>query len=137
MPGVSPLDKLDFVVWLRFGEDEEFDAGRWGSGDIQQLRQLDFTRFEIIPRDSIFQRRWEGVLLEDGERETFVWRRGYGDCAETYELSLPVGEFTGVLKLAGDWFRDLRSRRVTDEDRAGQGRAVLVRRSEDRRFAGI
>jgi hypothetical protein len=138
VPGASRLDKFEFIIWLRFGEDADFDVGRWGNQDIDQLRQLDLTRFEIIPRGSSpFQDGWEAVLLEDGEQETFIWRQWSGDVGHTHELSLPVGDFSRVLGPASDWFRDFRRSRGGNEERAGNDKPRYVERSEDPRFAGI
>ena len=140
VPGDSYLDKLDFIIWLRFGEDQDFDAGRWGNRDIAELRQLDLTRFEVIPRGaSPFQDGWEAVLLEDGEQETFIWRQWSGGVGHTHELSLPLGEFSPVLASAGDWFRSFQRTRVFSEprERVGNAKPRYVKRSDDPRFAGI
>ena len=138
VPGVSYLDKLDFIIWLRFGDDAEFDVERWGNRDVSQLRQLDLTRFEVIPRgNSPFQDGWEAVLLEDAEQETFIWRQWSGDIGQTYELSLPLGEFAKVAALADEWFRSFRRSRVGSETRVGNEKPQYVGRSDDPRFAGI
>jgi hypothetical protein len=30
VPGTSHLDKSDFIAWVRFGENDDFDPERWG-----------------------------------------------------------------------------------------------------------
>jgi hypothetical protein len=138
VPGASCLDKFDFIIWVRFGEDAEFDAGRWGNREIAELRGLDLTRFEIIPRgESPFHDGWEAVLLEDGERETFVWREWRGELGHSHELSLPLGEFSRVLTLAGDWFRRLPSNTAGRAGGTSNNKPRFVHRSEDPRFSGI
>jgi len=138
VPGASCLDKLDFIGWLRFGEDADFDPGRWGGRDILQLRQLDLTRFEVMPRAySPFHDGWEAVVLEDREHEVFIWRRWSGDVDETYDLSLPLGDFSRVVAQAVDWFRSFRRSRIGSEDTVSSDRPAYVERSDDPRFAGI
>jgi len=138
VPGVSCLDKLDFIIWARFGDDAEFDVVRWGDRDVSQLRELDLTRFEAIPRSySPFQDEWEAVLLEGDEQETFIWRQWCGDVGQTHELALPLGEFAKVAALADDWFRDFRRSRGGSETSVGNDKPRYVERSDDPRFAGI
>jgi hypothetical protein len=129
VPGTTNLDKLDFIIWVRFGDDSDFDSAKWGTREIGQLRRFEVSRFEVLPRGhSPFHDGWEAVLLDDAEQETLVWRRWRGDATETHELSLPHREFTSVITLASDWFRDSRRGRIgAEEDRSGE-KPRLVKR---------
>lgn len=113
VPGKTNLDKLDFIRWVDFGDDGDFDSARWGTRSIEELRQFDAKRFALFPISfSPFQDGWQAVLLDDGEQETLVWRKWRGVVDETHELSLPQAEFTSVIRRAADWFRNIRRTRV-------------------------
>ncbi len=114
VPGTSYLDKPDFIAWVRFGEDDDFDRERWGAGEtIEQLRHFEVAPFEIFPRGfSPFHDGWEAMLFEDADGETIVWRNWRGSEANTHELSLPVREVTRVIALAADWYTHFRQMRL-------------------------
>jgi hypothetical protein len=119
--GMTNLDKLNLVGWIRFGEDKEFDGARWGAPDRDELRREDLTRYEVVPRGySPYSDGWEAILVEQDEMETFIWRR-QGDVAEVHEFALPRGLFTQVATRAVKWFERTRLKRlgsdkaVTDE----------------------
>jgi hypothetical protein len=112
VPGFSLIEKFEFISWLNFGEDEEFDSIRWGSQDISQLRQWDVTRFQIMPGSySPFHDGWEAVLFENFDQETLLWLRSEQTLNRTYTLILPRAEFARVLTSASDWFNELRRAR--------------------------
>jgi hypothetical protein len=137
VPGISPLDKLDFIIWLRFGRDEDFDSERWGNKSVDQLRQLDLKHVELIPRGySPFHDGWEAVLVEDGERELLVWRQRNGEGSNSGEIYLPLGEVSRTVVAAYNWFAPLQG---TPENTspAPVTNPKLVSRSVDPRFRGI
>jgi hypothetical protein len=138
IPGSTNFDKLDFVIWVTFGEDEEYDAQRWGNANIEELRRLDLSRFEAIPRGgSPFHSGWEGILIENGETETFIWREWRHGIGGVHELSLPLGTFAGVADAARKWFVPFRNSRV-GEIKPSEGKAVYVpRRADIGRFVGL
>jgi hypothetical protein len=120
VPGTSNLDKLDFIAWVRFGEDEDFNSERWGPGDIEQLRRFQVEPFKVWPRGySPFHDGWEAVLLEHEEHETVVWRHWCGEAAKTHEVSFPRGEVTRVIGLANEWFCPLQRNRTGTEGQSG------------------
>jgi hypothetical protein len=113
---MSNIDKLDLVVWARFGEDEEFNGERWHASDRDQLRREDFTQYEVVPRgDSPWCDGWEAILVEDAASDTFIWRRWQDDAAELQEVTLPHGLFSEVATLACEWFEKLRVERLGPE----------------------
>ena len=138
IPGTTNLDKLDFVIWSRFGEDEDYDAERWGNGDIEALRRLDLSRFEVMPRGySPFHDGWEGVLVESGETETFTWREWKRGVGGSHELSLPLGTFARVADAARKWFVPFRVSRAGGI-KPSEGQPVYVPRRDDiGRFVGL
>lgn len=129
VPGTTNLDKLDFIIWVGFGDDEDFDIAKWGLQKIGHARKFDVQCFELFPRGySPFQDGWEAVLLDDGQRETLVWRQWREDVGETHELSLPQGEFTSVIALATDWFSALHRSRLATVERTPDEKPGLVHR---------
>ncbi len=80
LPGETLLDKLDFVVWARFGEDDAYDAERWGAHDVKALRGRQLGCYEVVPCDSPWCDGWEAILVEQGDTETLIWRRRHGSC---------------------------------------------------------
>jgi hypothetical protein len=126
--GMSNIDKLNMVIWVRFGEDEDFQGERWGCSNLGQLRQEDFTPYEVVPRgDSPWCDGWEAILVEDDIHDTFIWRRPHADAAEVQEISLPHNLFTEVTALACKWFEELRAARLGPE-RAAETTVRLVKR---------
>lgn len=114
--GMSNVDKLNLVIWVRFGEDEEFEGERWGVSNRDQLRREDFTQYEVVPRgDSPWCDGWEAILVEDEAGDTLIWRRWQVDRAETQEVPLPHGTFSEVAALACRWFDELRAERLGPE----------------------
>ncbi len=110
---MSNIDKLDLVVWVRFGEDSEFKGEIWGTSDRDQLRQEDFTAYEVVPRaDSPWCDGWEAILVEDDAGDVFIWRRWQALVAETQEITLPHGLFAEVATVACEWFEKLRAEHV-------------------------
>jgi hypothetical protein len=128
---MSNLDKLNLVIWVRFGADEDFESQWWGTHDMERLRHEDLTQYEVVPRgDSPWCDGWEAILVENDTTETFRWRRWQKDSAEVQEVSLPRGLFTEVATVACNWFDQLRSERM-GSGRADPGYEVrLVRRTE-------
>jgi hypothetical protein len=109
--GMTNLEKLNLVIWVRFGEDEEFDSERWGRHAREQLRKQDFSQYEVVPRgDSPWCDGWEAILVEHDTTETFIWRRC--DMAEAHEVSLPRYLFANVASQACGWFERVRSERL-------------------------
>jgi len=114
--GMSNIDKLNLVIWVRFGEDEEFKGEQWGVSDRDQLRREDFTQYEVVPRgDAPWCDGWEAILVEDNASDTLIWRRWQSDAAEVQEVTLPHGAFSEVATLACRWFEKLRTERLGPE----------------------
>jgi hypothetical protein len=44
LDGITNLQKLDLVIWARFGEDEDFDAEHWGTQDRERVRHEDLMK---------------------------------------------------------------------------------------------
>jgi hypothetical protein len=110
---LSNVDKLDLIIWARFGEDDEFDTKRCASEDRDRLRREDLRRYEVIPRgDSPWCDDWEGILVEQEDTETFIWRRWIGDVADVHDASLPRGTFAGIATKSCNWFDLIRNERV-------------------------
>ena len=98
---MTNLQKLDLVIWARFGEDEEFDAEHWGTQDREHLRQEGLMKYEVVWRGhSPYTDGWEAILVEQDTTETFIWRRWQGQQAEVQEVSLPRGLCGKVATLA-------------------------------------
>jgi hypothetical protein len=115
LPGETLLDKLDFVVWARFGEDDAYDAERWGAHDVKALRGRQLGCYEVVPCDSPWCDGWEAILVEQGDTETLIWRRRHGAVAEAQEASLPLGLFGKVALAASGWFVPFRRELVGRE----------------------
>jgi hypothetical protein len=90
--GISNVDKLDLVFWVRFGEDDEFDVKRWQSEDPDHLRKSGLSQYVVVPRgDSPWCDGWEAILVEEDATETFIWRRGPNGASEVKDFSVPRG----------------------------------------------
>jgi hypothetical protein len=110
--GMSSGDKLDLVIWARFGEDNEFDARRWPGEHPGRLRKEDLTPYEIVPPgNSPWSDGWEAILVERDTTEVFVWRGGRNE-TEVHEVFLPLGSVGTVLIEACNWFERFRAGRV-------------------------
>jgi hypothetical protein len=116
LPGESLLDKLDFVVWVRFGEDDVYDAQRWGAQDLEALRGRQLGRYEVVPIGlSPWCDGWEAILVEEEDTETLIWRTWHGAVAEVQEAVLPRGLFGKVALAASGWFVPFRRELVGPE----------------------
>lgn len=130
--GMTNLQKLDLVIWARFGEDEEFDAEHWGTQDRERVRQEGLMRYEVVWRGhSPYTDGWEAILVERDTTETFIWRRWRGQEAEVQEVSLPRGLCGKVATLACQWFEPFRAERIGTEQRDPNDEIRLVTRSDD------
>ena len=113
---MSNTDKIELVIWVRFGEDDEFDARRWGTQDRECLRREGLSQYEVVPRgDSPWCDGWEAILVEQDATETFMWRKCPGEVAEVQEVSVPRGTFASVATQACQWFEALRAKRIGPE----------------------
>ena len=111
--GMSNIDKLELVIWVRFGEDDDFDTKRWGMYDRERLRREGLSQYEVVPRaDSPWCDGWEAILVERDTTETFIWRKWLGEAAEVQEVSLPRGMFASVAAQACQWFEPFRAERI-------------------------
>jgi hypothetical protein len=132
--GMTNLDKLNLVIWVRFGEDEDFDAERWGTHDSEQLRKEDLTQYEVVPRgDSPWCDGWEAILVEHDTTETFVWRNSRYNGAEVHEVSLPRNLFAEVASVACGWFDQLRRERLGPITHSVEGKPRLLKRARPSR----
>lgn len=114
--GLSNVDKLDLVIWVRFGEDDEFDAKRWPSENPERLRKAGLSQYEVVPRaDSPWCDGWEAILVEEDATETFIWRRHLKVDSEVKDFSVPRGTFAGVSRAACKWFEPVREERIRPE----------------------
>ena len=130
--GMTNLQKLDLVIWARFGEDEEFDAEHWGTEDRERVRQEDLMKYEVVWRGySPYTDGWEAILVEQDTTETLIWRRWQGKDAEVQEVSLPKGICGMVATLACQWFDPFRTQRMGSELCDQKGEIRLVTRSND------
>lgn len=128
--GMTNLQKLDLVIWARFGEDEDFDVEHWGTQNRDQVRHGDLEKYEVVWRGhSPYTDGWEAILVEQDTTETFIWRSWQGEVVEVQEVSLPRGLCGEVATLACQWFEPFRAERIGPEQR--KDRIRLVRRSED------
>ena len=111
--GIANVDKFNLVIWIRFGEDHDFDEERWGAHDRETLRREHLRHYEVIPRGySPYCDGWEAILVEQDATETFIWRRSQGDASEVQECVLPRGLFADVATRALRWFDPLRRERL-------------------------
>ncbi len=128
--GMTNLQKLDLVIWARFGEDDEFDAEHWGTQDRERVRHEDLTKYEAVSHGaSPYTDGWEAILVEQDTTETFIWRKWQDQQAEVREASLPKGYCGKVATLACQWFETFRAERMGSElrDPTGEIRLVLLR----------
>lgn len=60
--GIANVDKFNLVIWIRFGEDHDFDEERWGAHDRETLRREHLRHYEVIPRGySPYCDGWEAI----------------------------------------------------------------------------
>lgn len=112
-PGMSNLDKLNFVRWVRWGEDDEFSGERWGGRHLDMARTEDVESYWVIPPGhSPFFDGWEAILLEGETTETLVWRYWRKETVECEEAAVQSGTFAEVCLKACDWFDRLRVKRM-------------------------
>jgi hypothetical protein len=110
---MSNVDKLDFVRWIRWGEDHEFCAERWGGRCLEEARTENVESYWVIPPGhSPFFDDWEAILLEGETTETLIWRRDRTGLAECAEVAVHSGTFAEVCLKACDWFDRLRVERM-------------------------
>lgn len=130
--GMTNLQKLDLVIWPRFGEYEDFDAEHWGTQDREQIRQEDLTKYEVVWRGySPYTDGWEAILVEQDTTETFIWRRWQGKTAEVQEVSLPRGVCREIATSACQWFESFRAERLGPEQQDPEQGVRLASRSDD------
>lgn len=127
---LTPLQKLDLVIWATFGEDEDFDHEHWGSSP-EEVRQEDLRKYELVWRGhSPFSDEWEAILTEHDDTETIVWRSWNNSVVrEVREASVRRGTCREVAELALVWFDRYRRERMDGELKEDlDGPVKLVRR---------
>ena len=118
-PGMSNLDRLDFIRWVGWGDDHEFCAERWGGRHLDEARGEDVGSYWVVPPGhSPFFDDWEAILLEGETTETFAWRDQRKGTAECEEAAVPSGTFAEVCLKACDWFDGIRLKRMDTTLRA-------------------
>jgi hypothetical protein len=112
-PGMSNVDKLDFVRWVGWGEDHEFCAERWGHRNLDEARAEDVGSYWVVPpgHSPSFD-NWEVILLEEETTETLIWRYQKEGLAECEEATVPSGTFAEICLNACDWFDRLQVQRM-------------------------
>lgn len=85
----SSKEALNTVMWACYG-DEEHQSARVPVASADVLRSL-----EVLPRSTgPFFDGWEGIILEEGTTERFIYRR---EGTEVVEATWPRGTFRGVV----------------------------------------
>ena len=112
-PGMTNLDKLNLVRWVRWGDDDEFRPELWGGRCPEQARTEDVKPYSVVPPgDSPFLVDWEAMLLEREMSETLVWRHQRAGFSSSQEVELPLGLFSEICTRACDWFDRLQQERM-------------------------
>jgi hypothetical protein len=112
-PGMSNLDKLDFIRWVGWGEDDAFQAERWGRKNLKEARAEDVKPYWVFPPGySPFFDDWGAILIEGETTETLVWQHQGRELYEFAEARLQPGMFVDVCSKACDWFEGYRAERM-------------------------
>lgn len=94
LASLSTSDALDLVMWAQYGEG---DPPKGFDGDPALL-----AVHEVLPRVSPFFDGWDAILVAEGLRERFIFRRKEG---EVKAANWPRGTFRAVVLQARDEFQ--------------------------------
>lgn len=100
IPVQSPKELLEVVMWARYGEGGTICPRLIGSEER-------LYPFEVLPRRTgpSFD-NWEAVLVEQGDTERFIFRKGERNIRE---VSWPLGTFRDVVSRANLEFQSFTS----------------------------